>query len=774
MRLDPLSRPLLLTLFGTGAAGSLWIAASPLAGLAAVACAALAVARRRALWSVPAAALMAGLAWGAFRAQPLKSDALASEVTAQGGPVFAWVRGTVMEAEPWTEGCRCRIRAREFDLDGSPRPSSAVLLAYLPIPPPAAGSPVEASLRLTVPEGRTNPGQFDTAAYLARQGIDLTATARSAALVRTGAAPWWGLVSRYRRAVESRIRQDAPRSAGILLALLLGERGLLSPDAQDDLSASGLYHLVALSGLHVGLILLLAAWAAPLLRLHPLHRDAASLALLALYALLVQSRPSLTRALLMAGLFLAARMTARPQGARFAWSAAFAVLLAWDPQWILDSGFQLTFAATAGILLLWDAYPAGLPSDGALGGLSRLLWVGLSAQIATLPLLTWTFHRVSLLGWLATPLASLPLLAIQALGLPYLFGLAFVPGVHSAVGTALDLLGRVFLWTPELLGRWRLGSVFVPVPWWGWVLLYGGALLLLALPGRTRRAGWVLLVFSAVCAWAHPGRWDETERKLTVLDVGQASAQVVQWEGRAALVDAGNGNFEGPTSARTVIEPYLAQEGVRGLAGIVLTHWDADHSGSAPDLIRDLPVGYLAYPAADPPRGPVGDAVLAAAGRRGLRVLPLERGQRLTLAGLPAGVWHPPAPAPFKGENDRSLVLELDFPDAPILFTGDLERAGEEDLLEAWQVPKVYGVMVPHHGSATSSSPPWVRRLSPRIALISVGRSNRFGHPSPLVVERYAREGARVFRTDRDGAVTLVWEEARPLVRTFLPDLAAR
>ena len=566
------------------------------------------------------------------------------------------------------------------------------------------------------------------------------------------------------------MQADAPRSAGILLAVLLGERGLVTPQAQDDLSVSGLYHLVALSGLNVGLFLLLAAWTAPLLRLHPLLRDGASLALLAAYALLVHSSPSLSRALLMTGLFLLARMTARAQGARFAWSAAFAVLLAWDPRWILDSGFQLTFAATAGILLLWDAYPSGLPSDGALGGLSRLLWVGLSAQIATLPLLAWTFHRVSLLGWLATPLASLPLLAIQALGTLYLLGLAFVPGVHPLVGSVLDLLGRLFLWTPALLGRLRLGSLFVPVPWWGWVLLYGGALLLLSLPGRTRRAGWVLLVFSAVCAWAHPGRWVEAERRLTVLDVGQASAQVVQWEGRAALVDAGNGNFEGPTSARTVIEPYLAQEGVRGLAGIVLTHWDADHSGSAPDLIRDLPVGFLAYPAADPPRGPIGEDVARAARNRGVRLIPLSRGDEMALAGLPAVVLHPPAETFLRGENNRSLVMELRFPGAPVLFTGDLEREGEEDLLAARQGTPAYGVLVPHHGSATSSSPPWVESCAPRIALISVGRNNRFGHPSPLVVQRYARANARVFRTDRDGAVTLVWEEARPLVRTFRSD----
>jgi competence protein ComEC len=756
--------------FGLGAAASPWVVAPPLWGAAAVLAGALSAWRRLALWSLPAAVLLAGLAWGNLRLPDAPIRGFAGTRAAQSGAFFAWVRGSVVDSEPWIDGCRCRLRLSALEEEGAWRPCNAQALAFLPVSPLPDGTPLEASLRLAVPAGKTNPGQFDAAAHLARQGIALTATARSAELVRTGPSPWWALASRYRRALEERLAQDAPRSRGILLALLLGERGLLPWETQDDLSRSGLFHMVALSGLHVGLLLLLLAWASHLLALHPRVRDLASMGLLLAYAFLVQSRPSLSRAILMALLFLLARLTARAQGARFAWSAAFALLLAVNPLWIFDAGFQLTFAATAGILLFWDAYPSGLPEEGVLGAVARLLWVGFSAQAATLPLLAVTFHRVSLLGWLATPLASLPLLGIQALGVPYLFGLAFMPGLHGLAGGALDLLGQAFLWLPGLLGRARLGSLFLPLPWLGWLLLYGGGLALLALPGRARRAGWVLLVFALVGAWSLPRPWGGGARKMTVLDVGQASAQVVQWGDRAALVDAGNGNFEGPTSARTVIEPFLAGEGIRGLGGIVLTHWDADHSGAVPELIRDLPVGFLAYPAADPPRGPMGREIVRLARNRGVRLAPLQRGERMALAGLPGLIRHPPADTSLPGENNRSLVLELQFAGAPVLFTGDLEREGERSLVEAGQVSAVYAVVVPHHGSATSSSPDWLKRLAPRIALVSAGRNNRFGHPSPAVLQRYFEGGTRVFRTDRDGAVALVWEGARPLVFPFLAD----
>ena len=754
----PLSRPVMLLAFAAGAASSVWITASPWLGAAAlpVLLVSLGQERRRAGTLALLAAL--GIWWGGLGLgrTALCPDPLQEAVHQASGPSFSWVRGTVEGAEIWEGGCRADLRTHAWEEEGWWRLCSARIRTYLPVPPPLSGSTFEASLRLSAPPGRTNPGQFDTRAYLERQGIVLTATARAPELVRLAEPSGWHPLARYRRALEQRLLEDAGPSGGALLAVLLGERGLQDPDQVDALTASGLYHLVALSGFNVALLLLAFSGVAHLLAIHPRTRDLASLVLLLAYGALVANQPSLSRALMMAGVFLSARILARPQGGLLAWSAALALLLAWEPRWILDSGFQLTFAATLGILLLWDAYPSAVPRKGLGGALFRLHWVGLAALAATLPLVALTFHRVSLLGWIATPLASLPLMAVQALGTAYMFGLAFVPGVHQVLGGMLDLLTRLFLLLPSWLGEGRWGSVFLPVPGWFWVALYTVAFAMLCLPGRTRRAGLAMACSAVVGAWAWGAAFPPaTASSLAVLDVGQASCQVLQWGGHTLLVDGGNGAYRGPTSGRAVVEPYLASAGVRRLEGLVLTHWDEDHAGSAPDLLRDLPAGFLAFPATDRPGNGLSGRVADICRKKGIRLVPLSRGMRITLDGLDLEVLNPPDPSPLTDENDRSLVFRTGVGGIPVVFSGDLETPGEKEMLRSGAVRRGFALLVPHHGAATSSSAAWVEAVAPRIALLSLGRGNRFGHPSIQVLDRYGARGVRLARTDLDGALLL-------------------
>ncbi len=760
------SRPLLYLAFAAGCALSLAVPAPPWVPFAALPLFAFCLARKGPAWALGPILLLAGLSLGTLRAPGVAAGPLEAAIAAGGAPSFRWVRGQVLQAEPWVNGCRADVVADAF-LDGDRWvPTSSVVRCYLPIAPPLPGARLEASLRLAVPRGRDNPGQLDARAQLGREGVSLTGTARAPELVKVAGAPGWRPVGRYLRALEERLLEDGGRSGGALLAILLGERGLMDPSQVDALSASGLYHLVALSGFNVGLLLVALALLCHSLGVHPRRRDLAGLALLGTYGLLVAGQPSLGRALIMAAIFLLAQLLARPQGGLLSWSASAALLLAWDPAWALNAGFQLTFAATLGILLLWDAYPRWIPREGPWGGLIRLHWVGFAALLATLPFVLLTFNRLSLLGWLATPLASLPLMAVQALGTLYIFGAAFVPGLHQALGWVLDMLTRLFLLLPTWLGEGRWGSLFLPRPGWGWIAAYAATFALVCVPGRARRVGWALLTFVAVGVVVSPVLFpEEAPSSLAVLDVGQASCQVLRWGTHSVLVDAGNGAYRGPTSGRSVVEPYLAAAGVGRLDGLILTHWDEDHSGSAPDLLMDLPVGFLGYPATDPPREGVSSRIAALCRRRGVRLLPLARGGDLLIEGTRLRVLNPPLHSPESDENDRSLVLRAEPPRLAVLFTGDLERDGERSLLAAGPLAPTPALVVPHHGSGTSSTAAFVAAVSPRLALFSVGRGNRFGHPSPAVVERYDGARSRVARTDRDGALLIQGRRGLPLWR---------
>ena len=749
--------PLALVGFGLGCGLSPWLKAGLVLGLLALGVA-LAVKRWRAfLWALPALAFAAGLSWGGLRLSPRAPDPLVESVRSAEGPVFAWVRGTVEDSEPWQDGSRLTLRTTHFKTSEEWQPCSCSVRTYLPVPPPVEGSALEASLRLTRPAPRTNPGQFDMAAYLARRGIQLTASCKSEALVRTSPAPKWALLPRYRQALESQLTRDCGEGRGAILALLLGKRGLMAEEKSEVLRRSGLYHLVALSGFQVGLLLFLLAGLAHAARWHPARRDLCGLVLILIYGLLVASSPSLNRALVMGVLFLMARLLGRPQAGLLAWCASFALLLAIEPLWLQDTGFQLTYAATLGILALWDAYPRILPQEGVFASLLRLLWVGFSAQLATLPILALDFNRISLFGWLATPLASLPAMAIQALGVPYMLGLAFVPGIHQALGWALEKLAWAFLWLPDVLGRSGWGSPFIPIPWAGWLCAYVLSLLLLAIPGKPRRGGALLVPLVTLAAWAFPQPFrGPLPEALAVLDVGQASCQVLTSGDRAVLIDAGNGNARGASSGRTVIEPFLARMGIRQLSAIVVTHWDSDHAGAAADLMEDLRVGMLVFPATDPPVSGSPLRLADLARDRGASLVPLSRGGVVSGGGFRLEALNPAEPATQTAENDRSLVLRLTWPGPVTLFSGDLQRTGEAELLREGLLNRTDVLLVPHHGSKSSSSSAWVTRAAPKIAVFSVGRGNRFGQPHPEVVERYRAAGARTLRTDHDGALLIL------------------
>ncbi len=766
MRSGRLSRPALLSAFAAGLGLSPWISAPLGLGLGAGLLGGAAARRRRLWWVIPICALVAGLAVGSVqRTSEWRRDPLAARVEAGHVPVYAWVRGRVVHSEPWPDGSRDLVRVTSFDADGTWRSCDGLVRAFLPMPPPPEGAALKASLRLKRPPPPRNPGEFDRRAYLQRKGILLTASCRARSLVTVRPPHLPHPFSAYRHALENRLRSDTGDREGLLLAVLLGERGLLTTGQRDALSRSGLYHLVALSGLHVGLLLVLLALIAHLARIPPAWRDTGGLALLLVYGMLASASPSLVRALFMAGIFLVACLLARPQGAFYAWSLSLAALLVWNPSWILDTGFQLTFAATLGIIGLWEAMPRHLALEGAAGWLTRLLWVGFSAQLATLPILALDFHRISPLGWLATPLASLPIMAIQVLGLPYMLGLAFVPGLHELLGKGLALSARAFMVLPAWLGSVRWGSIFLPRPAAVWVLLLVAGLALLTLRGDRRRAGWILVVIALVGGWTLPTfRPPLPAPSVTVLDVGEASCQVFCRAGRTVLFDAGTPVMRGTSSARTVIEPFLASAGRRRLDGIVLTHWDSDHSGAAPDLLRDLNVGFLAYPATDPPSSGLPGAIARIARSRGTRLIPLSSGETLGIGDLAVRVLHPDTDNPEDDENDRCLVSEIRQRGLAFLVTGDIEAEAERRLLDAGRAAPVFAEVVPHHGSATSSTAPWVRATAPRVTFFSVGTANRFGHPARRVLRRYRAIGALVLRTDRDGALLVAWPSRKPRI----------
>lgn len=599
--------------------------------------------------------------------------------------------------------------------------------------------------RLRRPSGKRNPGGFDYAAYLARRDV------RAQLFVDEVLEhhPARGPRARTRAAV---VRGLPPESAALMEAMTLGVRDRLG-GLRDRFSDAGLAHVLALSGLHVGVLV------AALERLaRPLGRRRYPLLLAALtgYVALVGSSPSVLRAALMVAVALLGlwRGVGRIRPGPIL-ALAGLLTLALEPAWLFDLAFQLSYGAVLGIL--WLAPPVlerALPDGGrGLPAWSpRLLAVGgatvsMAAQALTMPLVADAFGRLPLLSPLvnvvAVPLAGLlvPLgFAAAALG-------ALWPPLASLVNLAVRPLAGALILLADLGAR-------LPAVGWGEVAPAGYALyalalgpLGLALHGRLRPRRALLVAAAAAAAASLGGRGPE----IVFLDVGQGDATLLRLPGRREILVDGGGtpgsSFD--VGAETVL-PALRALGVDELELVIATHSDADHIEGLASVLRGVRVNELAFGHATPDRR-VFRELLAAAGERGVRLRPLRRGERLELGGARLEVLHPAA-RPLGETNADSVAFALHWRGRPVaLFLGDVPAAVERELA----VPDVALLMTAHHGSRTSTSAALLRAARPELAVVSAGPSNRFGHPAPEVLQRLAEAGVRVRLTRDEGAIRI-------------------
>lgn len=594
-------------------------------------------------------------------------------------------------------------------------------------------------------QGRRNPGGFDHAAYLRRRGVSGQLFVTRVLSV-SGTAP---VRERLRAGVEAGL---APEAAALMTAMTLGLRedlGALS----DSFTAAGLAHLLALSGLHVSVLLIGAGRA---LSRHARSRPYLLMALTVGFVALVGPSPSVVRA---AGMALAVLVAltlgaGRPQ----AWPV-FALALAGglvaQPQMLLDVSFQLSYLAVGGMLLFLPPWtralglrPADRPSRLKLlvvgGGLTSV-----AAQLPSVSLVAGGFGQLPLLS----PLVNIVAVPLSVVSLP----LGFAAGILGVVWLPLAwLVNRVqALLAAALIACARLGER-LPILTWGevgWVGHVAWAVVLVVTAlwarGRLRARSVVLIALAAASSTALAGpRFAAPD--VWFLDVGQGDSVLIRLpRGVAVLIDGGGTPFSDFDVGERIVLRALRALGVRRLDAVVATHPDTDHIEGLVTVLERYSVGLLIT-------GPPSDAPLdlrlrAVAERRGVPVHEARRGERLAIAGgrYSFDVLHPPASAGADDSNERSVALALrEGARALAVFIGDLGSDSESALA----APPAELLMAGHHGSRHSTSDFLLSAVSPRFAVISVGRNN-YGHPHPDVFWRLEQHGVEVLVTQHDGAV---------------------
>lgn len=628
-----------------------------------------------------------------------------------------------------------------------------------------AGDRIAVWAQLRQPRGFSNPGSRDVVAQARREGIHASGYCKSPSLVEAlGRArlPWWrDGTSRARHWARAKLKHHLlpGQEEALVRAMVLGDRDGIDPATAEAFRAAGTYHVLALSGAQVallagGLLVVLRR-----LRLSPLQTAVVASAPLVFYAAFVGGEVPVVRATVMAVVFLLGRAIDLDADMGNLLGLAAGYLLVERPSAIGDVSFQLSFGATLGLILLTPRLCSKLPrlplrAELAVAG-------SVAAQAALLPLLLAHFHRLApaavVLNLLAVPLSGV----VLALGFLLLLVGGLAPPAAGLLGDLAWMAAHALLRSADPIRAWPWLDIRLPSPplWAGWLFVLGLGLLAAQKP-----RAWLVVLLGAGGVLGRPPDPADGRLHLTVLDVGQGDALVVRSpQGRVWVIDAG-GSYDGRFDAgESIVAPYLWSLGHRRIEGLVLTHSHPDHVGGAPFLLRAFRIGQVWEGVA--PRHDRSQEAL----EQGFRRTPayrtsVVRGRRESWDGVEVEVLgpQPGGRPPWTTRNDDSLVLLLRWGEVSLLLPGDVEAKAERELPDRGPVQIL---KVPHHGSRSSSSPQWLAAARPRIAIVSAGFRNHFGHPHREVVARYQAAGAWVLRTDRDGAVTVSTDGHRVWVR---------
>ena len=637
-------------------------------------------------------------------------------------------------------------------------PARVRLSWYEPETVPALGEVWQLRVRLRRPHGYSNPGGFDYEGWLFRQQIGATGyVVGHPDNQRLDTLPV-GRISRFRQEFVQRVTALLPDddAAAVLLAVAVGGRHRITREQWDRYAITGTIHLMAISGLHIGLAaggVFLLAWAMFALFSRRMNvRDMALItAVLAagIYAAVSGLAVPARRAFLMAAFAAAAVLLRRRLNGAALLAVPCLVLFFLNPVAIHAPGFKLSFAAVA--ILFWslqrhyhppplrDAAWINYPVAGkAIGNLRRLGILQVALLTGLFPLTTLIFGRFSLIAplmnllilplfnFITVPFCLLGMICqgpLQALGDALLI-VAYhsIRHVLSLVSFAVELPGvRAEILPPDglmvLIALLPVGHVIFPSGW----------------PGR--KLAWIALAAILLYrpAATPPGCLD-----YHVLDVGQGLAVVLRAGEHTVLFDTGPSFRSGSSTADLVVIPYLESRGIGRLDTFVVSHADQDHAGGAQTIARRFAIGTVF----------VGETVSGLSSQQ----IPCSTASSWTADGVRFQFLHPPPDAAWEG-NNASCVLEVATGQHKLLITGDIETPVEATLLEKRFIGPVNAVIVPHHGSRTSSSPDFVRRLKPELAIVSAGFGNRWGFPKDDVVRRWEHAGARLLETATSGAI---------------------
>ena len=648
---------------------------------------------------------------------------------------------------------------------------------------------------LVLPELPRNPGQFNRRIYESGKKIDFYLENPTVLEVKEQRSGVREVVEIWKTEMMNRcekIYQD--EEAGILEAMLFGEKSELSGDIKELYQAAGISHVLVISGLHISLLALAVAGILRRLGFPMPVWVILSVGVLAGYGILIGQLTTAVRALLMFFVLQGARLLGRSYDLLSALAFAGILMLLDNPDLILDGGCRLSFCAVIGVGWYVSEKNKIFRSIGekekrknrgkggkgsSAGAILENIRAGWYLWLFTLPVMLDTFYQVSVVGllWNLVAIPLLPvIIASGGLGVVlagwniFLGSLAGSPAygmlqLYQEIGNISEKL-PVGMWTP--------GQPSKPVIAGYYLVIFLLVLVEKQLIKREKR--WKIFPGMELCSMllllllmAHP--WQQRE-KITFLDVGQGDASLLQSGGQTLLLDGGSTSQK--NVGTYVILPYIKQQGISCLEAVVLTHTDQDHINGVTEVLEEGKKGWLTVKNLMYPYWmegtEQGKQLKKLAEEAGASCRKIRAGDRLTIGKAEAVVLYPKEQEKIAEPNAGSLVLFWKWEGVRAMFTGDLPEEKERELLQ--NLPACEILQVGHHGSATSTCREFLEQVQPSLAVISCAMKNRYGHPSPDTVDRLKKTGCEIRYTMKSGAITIRKRGREILVTEYLEHVA--
>ncbi len=617
-----------------------------------------------------------------------------------------------------------------------------------------------------------NPGEFDYGRYLRLNDIDGIVAVRKGDSLSVLSSP--SELSFSAAVVFLRVQlgnifnglHSLP-VAGFLRGLILADRSDISPEIKESFINTGTFHVIAVSGLNVGIVAIIFLGVFGLLRVPRNILPLITIAALTGYMVLTDSTPSVVRATVMAGVILFAQRLERKSDAINSIAVAALVLLLWNSNELMDVGFQLSFSAVLSIILLYPVLeklihriPERFEEIKAIDYVLKLFAVSLAAQLGTLPFTAYYFERISVISLVANVIV-VPLI-----------GIGLMVGFATITFSFWPFLASIFAEVNELLVRVVFGFVeaasIVPYAYFDMtdagvmfpVFFYLSLLLLVSLT-RPHLFKYVLvmaLLVGNAFTFYHLVSEEKPALRITAIDVGQGDAILVEFPNRSSmLVDAGPRSFNYDAGERIVL-PFLKRKGIRSLDYIVLSHPHSDHIGGVPTIVKNVNISKIADVNAEP-QSNLHRELREVTREKGISPVWMKSGDRIEPdTSARVYVLHPLFPRDSSSNlNNTSIVLKIIYGTNVVLLMGDVEKEAEEKIVERYgSFLKSDLLKVGHHGSVTSTSDELLKFADPVYAIISVGMNNKFRHPSPDVLSRLQERNVTIVRTDDEGAALFV------------------